>query len=94
MIRGSRLGDHVICIWTFRNDFKMATAVNGDKKIEYGKVVISLENCLLPREKIDQTPSMKDGLERDVEIDLRIVACEFIQAAGILLKLPQVLKYN
>lgn len=71
--------------------FKMATVVNGAKE-EYGKVVFSLENCLLPKEKLVQTPSIKDGLDRDVEIDLRIVACEFIQASGILLKLPQVCK--
>ncbi|XP_020916976.1 cyclin-L1 [Exaiptasia diaphana] len=67
----------------------MASAVNGGKE-EYGKVVISLENCLLPKEKLIQTPSMKDGLDKEVEIDLRIVGCEFIQASGILLKLPQV----
>lgn len=73
----------------FETKFKMASAVNGAKE-EYGKVVISLENCLLPKEKLIQTPSMKDGLDKEVEIDLRIIGCEFIQASGILLKLPQV----
>lgn len=59
-------------------------------KAEYGDVIISLENCILSPEHIENTPSIKDGLDREVEIDLRIVSCEYIQMAGILLKLPQV----
>lgn len=59
-------------------------------KRDYGKVVISLENVVLDHEKLIQTPSRIDGLNEEVEIDLRIVGCEFIQTAGILLKLPQV----
>ena len=53
------------------------------------KVVISLENCILPPSKLTVTPSQKDGLDADSEADLRIVGCEMIQTAGILLKLPQ-----
>ena len=64
-------------------------AVEGGKR-DYGKVVISLENVVLPEEKLIQTPSRIDGLDEEVEIDLRIVGCEYIQMAGILLKLPQV----
>lgn len=56
----------------------------------YGQIVISLENCLLPDTKLEQTPSQLDGLDRETEIDLRILGCELIQTAGILLKLPQV----
>uniref|UniRef100_A0A1L8DX27 Putative cdk9 kinase-activating protein cyclin t n=1 Tax=Nyssomyia neivai TaxID=330878 RepID=A0A1L8DX27_9DIPT len=56
----------------------------------YGQIVISLENCLLPEGKLEQTPSHLDGLDRETEFDLRILGCELIQTAGILLKLPQV----
>ncbi|XP_065072417.1 cyclin-L2 [Ochlerotatus camptorhynchus] len=56
----------------------------------YGKIVLTLENCLLPEPKLDLTPSQADGLDRETEIDLRILGCELIQTAGILLKLPQV----
>lgn len=56
----------------------------------YGKIVLTLENCLLPEPKLELTPSQADGLNRDTEIDLRILGCELIQTAGILLKLPQV----
>ena len=64
-------------------------AVNPGKS-EYGDVIISLENCILDEDHIRNTPSIKDGLDKEVEIDLRIVGCEYIQMAGILLKLPQV----
>lgn len=52
--------------------------------------MLTLENCLLPETKLDLTPSQADGLDQDTEIDLRILGCELIQTAGILLKLPQV----
>ena len=72
-----------------------ATTVNGPSKTatkyDYGGVKIMLENCILPKERLFQTPSMRDGLDKEIEIDLRIVGCEYIQVAGILLKLPQVL---
>ncbi|KAJ7379576.1 Cyclin-L1 [Desmophyllum pertusum] len=63
-------------------------AVTG--KSDYGDVVISLENCILDDDQLKNTPSIKDGLDKEVEIDLRIVGCEYIQMAGILLKLDQV----
>lgn len=56
----------------------------------YGQIVISLENCILPEAKLEDTPSQQDGLDRQTEFDLRILGCELIQTAGILLKLPQV----
>ncbi|XP_059479248.1 cyclin-L1-like [Neocloeon triangulifer] len=56
----------------------------------YGKISLQLTNCLLPEEKLSPTPSEQDGLDKEVEIDLRILGCELIQTAGMLLKLPQV----
>lgn len=56
----------------------------------YGKIILTLENCLLPDVKLEPTPSQLDGLDRETESDLRILGCELIQTAGILLKLPQV----
>ncbi|KAK2119123.1 hypothetical protein P7K49_000509 [Saguinus oedipus] len=56
----------------------------------YSGVLIALENCLLPDDKLRFTPSMSTGLDTDSETDLRVVGCELIQAAGILLRLPQV----
>ncbi|XP_015117044.1 cyclin-L1 [Diachasma alloeum] len=56
----------------------------------YGKIVLTLQNCLLPEEKLKSTPSHLDGLDAETETDLRILGCELIQTAGILLKLPQV----
>ena len=56
----------------------------------YGKVILTSENILLPPEKLSPTPSSVDGLDPEVEMDLRIFGCELIQTAGILLKLPQV----
>lgn len=56
----------------------------------YSRVLLTLNNVLLPDEKLSPTPSMQDGLDSDVELDLRILGCELIQTAGILLKLPQV----
>lgn len=61
---------------------------------QYGKVVITLENCLLPPERLQSTPSSIDGLDPETEMDLRILGCELIQTAGILLRLPQVVCYT
>ncbi|KAF4519186.1 hypothetical protein B566_EDAN008249 [Ephemera danica] len=78
--------------------FEMATPLlenNGSTIIKplpkpYGKIVLTLTNCLLPEEKLSPTPSQLDGLDQNTETDLRILGCELIQTAGILLKLPQV----
>lgn len=56
----------------------------------YGKILLTLQNCLLPDDKLNTTPSSLDGLDSETETDLRILGCELIQTAGILLKLPQV----
>ena len=57
---------------------------------KYGSVVITLENVLLPPEKLSPSPSQQDGLDPEIEMDLRILGCELIQTGGILLRLPQV----
>ncbi|XP_058457630.1 cyclin-L2-like [Malaya genurostris] len=67
-----------------------ASSGSQSQQRSYGKIVLTLENCLLPETKFDLTPSQADGLQRETEIDLRILGCELIQTAGILLKLPQV----
>ena len=69
---------------------EMESADTKKKEYDYDRILISLENSILPSEKLDETPSMKDGLDRDTENDLRSFACEMIQVAGILLKVPQV----
>lgn len=59
----------------------------------YGKVELSLNNVLLPDDKLTNTPSRQDGMSLELETSLRILGCELIQTAGILLKLPQVRTY-
>nr|XP_020637967.1 cyclin-L2 isoform X1 [Pogona vitticeps] len=56
----------------------------------YSGVLITLENCLLSEDALRFTPSMGSGLDAETEAQLRITGCELIQAAGILLRLPQV----
>lgn len=58
---------------------------------QFDKIILTLENCLLPENKLEETPSQQDGLDKQVEIDLRILGCELIQIGGILLRLPQVI---
>lgn len=60
----------------------------GDKI--YSGVTLTLDNCLLPLERLQQSPSAEHGLSADTEEQLRMRSCELIQAAGILLRLPQV----
>lgn len=69
----------------------MATESTNDTR-EYSKVVLTLENVLIPNENLSQTPSQIDGLDSETEIDLRILGCELVQTSGILLKLPQARK--
>lgn len=56
----------------------------------YKEVRISLENCLLPEERLQTSPSLSDGLDVEIERDLRVLGCELIQSSSIMLKLPQV----
>jgi len=57
---------------------------------DFSRVSITLENVLIPENKLSLTPSMCDGLNSETETELRILGCELIQTSGILLKLPQV----
>ncbi|MGH0189424.1 UNVERIFIED_CONTAM: hypothetical protein FKN15_035581 [Acipenser sinensis] len=56
----------------------------------YSEVFLAIDNSLIPDERLCTTPSMSDGLDLHNETDLRILGCELIQSAGILLRLPQV----
>lgn len=56
----------------------------------YSEVSLTIDHSLIPEERLSPTPSMQDGLDLSSETDLRILGCELIQAAGILLRLPQV----
>ncbi|XP_039454026.1 cyclin-L1a isoform X2 [Oreochromis aureus] len=60
----------------------------GDKF--YSEVYLTIDNSLVPEERLSTTPSMFDGLDLNTEADLRILGCELIQSAGILLRLPQI----
>lgn len=69
------------------------TAVKTENKLYpriYGKILLTLENCILSDLDTKPTPSELDGLDTETETDLRILGCELIQTAGILLRLPQV----
>jgi len=70
-------------------DTTKTAAAPKKKEYDYGQIKLSLDNCIFPSEMLDETPSMKDGLDRDVENELRRWGCELIQVAGLLLKLPQ-----
>ena len=61
-----------------------------ETKTEYAGVKLTLDNCLFSAEQLEVTPSQKDGLDMKVEEDLRFLGCEYIQIAGIMLKMPQV----
>lgn len=57
---------------------------------DFSKVHLTLDNVIIPTERLRNTPSLKDGCSHELEVDLRIVGCEYIQTAGILLRMPQV----
>jgi len=61
---------------------------------DFSRVIMTLDNTVIPDENLSPTPSMIDGLTEETEMDLRILGCELIQTAGILLKLPQVGLYH
>ncbi|KAJ0171600.1 hypothetical protein K1T71_013150 [Dendrolimus kikuchii] len=75
---------------TVQNSTKTNTITSTKPQKNYGKIVLTLYNCLLPESTFKETPSQADGLDIETETDLRILGCEMIQTAGILLKLPQV----
>ena len=75
-----------IYVFSIMADVKQGPTMERD----FSKVILTLENVLIPDDKLSPTPSMQDGLDLETETDLRILGCELIQTSGILLKLPQV----
>src|SRR6218665_10164 len=55
---------------------------------ENGGVVIALENPILDQSILDETPSNKDGLDKETEAGLRWHGCKLVQYSCLLLKLP------
>ena len=56
----------------------------------FGRIVLDISNSVLPRDKLAETPSSKDGLPTESELQIRSLACDLLQIAGKLLKIPQV----
>ena len=56
----------------------------------YSRVDISADKWLLSQDQLRNSPSQKDGLDEQTELELRYLGCELIQAAAVLLKLSQV----
>lgn len=52
-------------------------------------IYTTLDNFYLTAEQLENSPSRKDGIDRDTENTLRIYGCELIQEGGVLLKFPQ-----
>ena len=45
---------------------------------------------LIPKDKLDVSPSIEEGLKQETETELRNMGGDLIQKAGIYLRLPQV----
>ena len=56
----------------------------------FRRIVLDISNSVLPRDKLAETPSSKDGLPTESELQIRSLACDLLQIAGKLLKIPQV----
>ncbi|GAA0148675.1 hypothetical protein Leryth_011436 [Lithospermum erythrorhizon] len=52
-------------------------------------IYTAIDTFYLTEEQLDNSPSRKDGIDKDTENTLRIYGCELIQESGILLRLPQ-----
>eukprot|EP00879_Flechtneria_rotunda_P010177 GHRR01010640.1.p1 GENE.GHRR01010640.1~~GHRR01010640.1.p1 ORF type:complete len:338 (+),score=87.45 GHRR01010640.1:153-1166(+) len=52
-------------------------------------IYTTIDNFYLSDEQLDDSPSRKDGIDRDTENNLRMYGCELIQEAGILLGFVQ-----
>lgn len=50
----------------------------------------ALDNFYLTPEELENSPSRKDGIDRETETTLRLYGCQIIQEATVLLGLPQV----
>ena len=60
------------------------------QKQQFGRILLDISNSVLPRDKLGETPSSKDGLPTESELQIRSLACDLLQIAGKLLKIPQV----
>ena len=49
----------------------------------------ALENSVVSLEMLQETPSMKEGYPSKFERDIRLLVCNWIEQATVLLKLPQ-----
>merc|ERR1712223_2323493 len=63
---------------------------NASSVRSFGHIRLDISNSVLPLDKLSPTPSAKDGLSDEVEMQIRSLGCELIQLAGKLLRLPQV----
>ncbi|KFD70049.1 hypothetical protein M514_02204 [Trichuris suis] len=72
----------------------MAESEEGASKFNlpqlYRRIELSLENAILPLERLSRPPSVEDGLDLETERNLRFLGCQLIQTAAILLRVPQV----
>uniref|UniRef100_A0A8R1ENV4 CYCLIN domain-containing protein n=1 Tax=Caenorhabditis japonica TaxID=281687 RepID=A0A8R1ENV4_CAEJA len=64
------------------------------KRPIYSKVDINCDKWLMTldedsRKKLDNPPSLADGVSKELEAEIRYLGCELIQHGAILLKLPQ-----
>jgi hypothetical protein len=59
----------------------MARSANSTRRL--------LDNFYLSPEQLENSPSRKDGIDRDTEAELRSYGCSLVQEAGILLGFPQ-----
>lgn len=53
-------------------------------------IYTSLDNFYLGPDELENSPSRKDGIDRDTEQTLRMYGCELIQEGGCLLGFDQV----
>ena len=90
-ISARRLKIVAVIFFLEQSSFSVSERFDGTMaEVKARKALLSLENCILPEDKIQHTPSAADGISAEDEMELRILGCDFIQSAGILLKLPQV----
>ncbi|CAI5513320.1 unnamed protein product, partial [Closterium sp. Naga37s-1] len=52
-------------------------------------IYTTIDSFYLTKDQIDDSPSRKEGVDKETEYVLRVYGCELIQESGILLKLPQ-----
>merc|ERR1712018_610190 len=58
--------------------------------LSWSHIHLDISNSVLPLDRLSPTPSAKDGLSEEVEMQIRSLGCDLIPLAGKLLRLPQV----